>query len=142
MLVTALSACASQQRLSYVEPLSSQADAQAVADGVAAFLMTQFPAPATTTLVLEPTPASQGGNAVTPALVRALRQKGFAVSDRMAVTGAHTLRYWITPMDKAGDVVRLTVDGRTMASRFFAHDAGGKLQGDGPFTVLRMETAG
>ena len=111
-----------------------------IAAGIGTFLRTQMPA-ASSTIVLEPTPMDQAGNALTPALADNLRQQGFAVADGVAPAGAHTLRYWVTPMDGSGELVRLTIDGRKEASRFFVRGSAGDLQGGGPFTVMEMEAS-
>jgi hypothetical protein len=61
--------------------------------------------------------------------------------DRQAVTPAtHHLRYWVTPVDN-GDVVRLSIDDRTEASRFFIRNTQGGLQAGGPFMVRQRAEA-
>jgi len=136
-----LAGCASVgPSTSYVLPLSSPADAQVLASGISSFLTTQLPA-ASTTLVLDPTPSDQASNALTPILASDLRQQGFAVADDAPAAGSHTLRYWVTPFDTSGELVRLLIDGRREASRFFVRNTGGGLQSGGPFTVMQMEAS-
>jgi hypothetical protein len=55
--------------------------------------------------------------------------------------GAHTLRYWVTPLDGSSVLVRLMIDGRQQAARFFARNSAGNLQSGGPFTVMRTEAS-
>lgn len=135
-----LSACAVGADTSYVRSVSSPADAKAIAAGISSFMRTQFPA-ASTTIVLDPTPSEQASNALTPMLADSLRRQGFAVSVSSAPAGSHTLRYWVTPMDASGELVRLMIDGRKEASQFFVRNTAGNLQTGGPFTVAQMEAA-
>ena len=79
--------------------------------------------------------------ALTPVLAEALRKQGFAVAEGLAPAGSHTLRYWITPLDGSGELVRLLIDGRKEAARFFVRDTGGMLQTGGPFTVMQVEAS-
>ena len=140
----ALSGCDVGPNTSYVSSLSAPTDATIIASGIGAFLVTQLPA-ASTTLVLAPTPSDQASNVLTPVLTETLREKGFAVSDAAAPAsmpaGAHTLRYWVTPLDATGELVRLRIDGSKEASRFFVRNTAGTLQGGGPFTVLQMQAS-
>lgn len=138
--VCGLAACAVGPNTSYVDSLSAPADATVIAAGIGTFLRTQMPA-ASSTIALDPTPMDQASNALTPALADNLRQQGFAVADGVAPAGAHTLRYWVTPMDGSGELVRLMIDGRKEASRFFARSTAGGLQSGGPFTVMAMEAS-
>ena len=61
---------------------------------------------ASSTVVLDPTPSDQAGNALTPAFVAALRDRGFAVADdgQAGTPGTHHIRYLVTPLDN-GDLV-------------------------------------
>lgn len=140
LAVCSLAACAVGPNTSYVSSLSGPADATVIAAGIGSFMRTQFPA-ASTTVVLDPTPTDQAGNALTPLLADNLRQQGFAVADGVALAGAHTLRYWVTPLDASGELVRLTIDGRKQASRFFVRSTVGNLQSGGPFTVTEAEVS-
>lgn len=127
---------------SYVGQIDGPADAQVLAAGMVAFVATQLPA-ASSTVVLDPTSADQAANALTPAFVAALRDRGFAVADnRQADTpGAHHIRYLVTPLDK-GDLVRVSIDNGAEASRFFVRNSAGDLQAGGPFTVRQVAEAG
>lgn len=140
--VLGLSACATiGPRTSYVAPLPSPiSDATVLASGITGFMATQLPAGATT-LVLDPTPVDQANNALTPELATALRRRGFAVAASAATGQAHTLRYWVTPLDNSGEIVRLLIDGHRAASRFFTRNTAGYLQPGGPFTVAQLEAS-
>jgi len=135
-----LAACAAGSDTSYVGSLSAPTDATVIAAGVGAFMRTQLPA-ASSTIVLDPTPSDQAGNALTPVLANSLRRQGFAVAQDTAPAGAHTLRYWVTPLDASGELVRLMIDGRKEASQFFVRSTAGTLQSGGPFTVGQMEAS-
>lgn len=135
-----LAACATGSDTSYVASLSAPTDATVIAAGIGVFMRTQLPA-ASSTIVLDPTPSDQAGNALTPALANNLRRQGFAVAQGTAPAGSHTLRYWVTPLDASGELVRLLIDGRKEASRFFARNTAGTLQSGGPFTVAQMEAS-
>ena len=135
-----LAACAVGPNTSYVSALAAPTDATVIAAGIGSFMRTQLPA-ASTTLVLDPTPTDQASNALTPALTNALRQQGFAVAEGAVPAGAHTLRYWVTPLDVSGELVRLMIDGRQQAARFFVRNTAGDLQSGGPFTVGQMEAS-
>ena len=134
-----LAACAAGPDTSYVASLSAPTDATVIAAGIADFMKTQLPA-ASSTIVLDPTPSDQAGNALTPDLADRLRRQGFAVAQGTAA-GSHTLRYWVTPLDASGELVRLMIDGRKEASRFFVRNTAGTLQSGGPFTVVQMEAS-
>jgi hypothetical protein len=137
-----LISCAIGPDSSYVGELSAPGDAQILAAGMAEFVSTQLPA-GSSTIALDPTPADQAGNALTPAFAAALRQRGFAIADNRqqpATTAAHHLRYWVTPLDN-GDLVRLSIDDRTEASRFFVRNSRGGLQAGGPFMVRQNAEA-
>jgi hypothetical protein len=140
LAVCGLAGCAVGSNTSYVASVSAPADAAVIAAGIGAFLRTQLPA-ASTTLVLDPTPREQAGNALTPVLADTLRQQGFAVAEGAVPAGSHTLRYWVTPLDASGELVRLLIDGRDKAARFFVRSANGNLQSGGPFTVMQMEAS-
>ena len=135
-----LSACAVGTDTSYVTSVSSPTDAKVIAAGISSFMRTQLPA-ASTTIVLDPTPLEQASNALTPMLADSLRRQGFAVAVSAAPVGSHTLRYWVTPMDASGELVRLMIDGRKEASQFFIRNTAGNLQTGGPFTVAQMEAS-
>ena len=135
-----LSACAVGADTSYVTSVSSSTDAKVIAAGISSFMRTQLPA-ASTTIVLDPTPSEQASNALTPMLADSLRRQGFAVAVSATPSGSHTLRYWVTPMDASGELVRLMIDGRKEASQFFIRNTAGNLQTGGPFTVAQMEAS-
>ena len=126
---------------SYVAQLQQPADAEVLADGMAAFVAMRLPA-ASSTVVLDPTPSDQVRNSLTPALTAALRRRGFAVAeDGQAVpAGEHHLRYLVTSLDN-GDLVRLTLDDAIEGSRFFVRNTAGGLQSGGPFIVTQAEPA-
>lgn len=136
----ALSACAVGPDTSYVTSLSAPTDAAVIAAGIGSFMRTQLPA-ASTTIVLDPTPTEQASNALTPVLADSLRRQGFAVAQGSAPAGSHTLRYWVTPLDASGELVRLMIDGCKGASQFFVRNTAGNLQTGGPFTVAQMEAS-
>ena len=138
--VCALSACAVDADTSYVTSLSAPTDATVIAIGISRFMRTQLPA-ASTTIVLDPTPTEQTGNALTPVLADSLRRQGFAVAEGASPAGSHTLRYWVTPLDGSGELVRLMIDGRKEASKFFVRNTAGNLQTGGPFTVAQVEAS-
>jgi hypothetical protein len=141
LAAASLASCAIGPDSSYVGELSAPGDARILAGGMVEFVSTQLPA-ASSTIALDPTPADQASNALTPAFTAALRRRGFAVADdRQAATPAtHHLRYWVTPLDN-GDVVRLSIDERTEASRFFIRSTQGGLQAGGPFMVRQRAEA-
>ena len=136
-----LAACALGPGSSYVAQLQQPADAEVLADGMADFVAMRFPA-ASSTVVLDPTPSDQAGNALTPAFAAALRRRGFAVAEdgQPVPAGVHHIRYLVTPLDN-GDLVRLTIDDSTEGSRFFVRNTAGGLQAGGPFTVTQTEAA-
>ena len=142
LTASGLAACAVVgPNTSYVASLPAPTDAQVLAGSIGGFLATQLPA-ASTTIAFSPTPQDQAGNPLTPVLANTLRQKGFAVAEGSAPpAGAHTLRYWVTPLDGSGELVRLTIDGRKDASRLFVRTAAGGLQSGGPFTVIQREAS-
>jgi hypothetical protein len=136
-----LAACTLAPGNSYVGQIDGPADAQVLAAGMVEFVAAQLPA-ASSTVVLDPTPSGQAGNALTPAFVAALRDRGFAVGDdRQAGTpGVHHIRYLVTPLD-GGDLVRVSIDNGAEASRFFVRNSAGDLQAGGPFTVRQVAEA-
>jgi hypothetical protein len=136
-----LISCAIGPDSSYVGELSAPGDAQILAAGMAEFVSTQLAA-GSSTIALDPTPADQAGNALTPAFAAALRRRGFAIEDngQAATPTRHRLRYWMTPLDN-GDLVRLSIDDRTEASRFFVRNSHGGLQAGGPFMVRQNAEA-
>ncbi|MBN8904878.1 MAG: hypothetical protein BGO51_26145 [Rhodospirillales bacterium 69-11] len=136
-----LSACAIGTDTSYVTSVSSPADAKIISMGISSFMRTQLPA-ASTTIVLDPTPSEQTSNALTPMLADCLRGQGFAIAMSAAPDkGAHTLRYWVTPMDASGELVRLMIDRHKTASQFFRRNPEGNLETGGPFTVAQIEAS-
>lgn len=140
-LAALLTGCAFGPNNSYVAPLQQPADANVLANGMAAFVAMQLPA-ASSTVALDPTPSEQARNSLTPALASALRRRGFAVAEdgQTVPSGAHRLRYLVTPLDN-GDLVRLTLDGATEGSRFFVRNSAGGLQSGGPFMVTQAGPA-
>ena len=79
---------------------------------------------------------------LTPAFTAALPRRGFAIAEngQTATPTTHRLRYWVTPLDN-GDLVRLSIDDRTEASRFFVRNSRGGLQAGGPFMVRQNTEA-
>jgi type IV secretion system protein TrbH len=137
--VLALGGCAAvQPGASYVAEVTP-ADAAVLASDMADLIGRRLPA-ASSTLAPEPPPASQAGNALTPALRAALAEAGFALAESRTQTipGAHSLRYLVTPLD-GGLLVRLEID-RSAASRWYERSGAGTLQPGSPFTV--QESAG
>jgi hypothetical protein len=141
LAAASLASCAIGPDSSYVGDLSAPGDARILAAGMVEFVSTQLPA-ASSTIALDPTPADQASNALTPAFTAALGRHGFAVADdrHAAAAATHHLRYWVTPLD-SGDVMRLSIDDRTEASRFFARNTKGVLQAGGPFMVRQNAEA-
>ena len=80
LAAASLASCAIGPDNSYVGELSAPGDARILAAGMAEFVSTQLPA-ASSTIALDPTPADQASNALTPAFTAALRRRGFAVAD-------------------------------------------------------------
>ena len=138
-LAALLTGCAFGPDISYVAPLEQPADAEVLANGMAAFVATRLPM-ASSTVALDPTPSDQADNSLTPALASALRRRGFAVAEegQTVPPGAHHLRYLVTPLGQ-GSLVRLTLDGTSEGSRFFVRNSVGGLQSGGPFTVTQAE---
>jgi hypothetical protein len=140
-LAALLTGCALGPDSSYVAQLEQPADAEVLANGMAAFVATRLPA-ASSAVALDPTPSDQADNSLTPALASALRRRGFEVAEdgQNLPAGAHHLRYLVTPLDR-GNLVRLTLDGTSEGSRFFMRNSAGGLQSGGPFTVTQAEAA-
>lgn len=137
-----LGGCALGASGSYVADLRAPTDAQVLASGVVDFVAAELPA-ASSSIALDPTPSSQQKNALTPALLRDLRQRGFAIADDKQAdqAGIHHLRYLVTPLE-GGVLVRLSIDDRTRAARFFTRNSAGSLQAGGPFMVRQLTEAG
>jgi hypothetical protein len=132
-----LVSCAIGPDSSYVGELSAPGDARILAAGMVEYVSTQLPA-GSSTIALDPTPADQAGNALTPVFTEALRRRGFAMADSQP--DAHHVRYWVTPLEN-GDLLRLSIDDRTEASRFFVRNNRGALQAAGPFMVRQNAEA-
>jgi hypothetical protein len=141
LMAVALVSCTISPDNSYVGELAAPGDAQILAAGMVEFVATQLPA-GSTTIALDPTPADQASNVLTPTFTAALRRRGFAVADdkQVVAPAAHRVRYWVTPLDN-GDLVRLSIDGRTEASRFFVRNSRSSLQASGPFMVRQNAEA-
>lgn len=137
-----LAACALNPGGSYVGRIGTAGNAQVLAASMARFVATKLPA-ASTTVMLDPTPSGQASNFVTPALVTDLRNRGFAIADgrQRSSAAVHRIRYLVTPLAN-GDLVRVSIDGGTQASRFFVRSSTGALQAGGPLTVLDSAAAG
>jgi hypothetical protein len=118
-LLAALAACTVGPNTSYVAQLQQPADVDVLANGMAEFVSMRLPA-ASSTVVLDPTPSGQSGNAFTAAFASALRRSGFAVAEdgQPEPAVAHHVRYLVTPLDN-GDLARLTIDDSMEGSRFF-----------------------
>jgi hypothetical protein len=141
LALACLFSCAIGPDGSYVGELSAPGDAQILAAGMVEFVSTQVPA-GSSMIALDPIPADQANNTLTPAFIAALRRRGFAVADDRQANAptAHHVRYWVTPLD-SGDLVRLSIDGRTEASRFFVRNSRSGLQAGGPFMVRQNAEA-
>jgi hypothetical protein len=139
LAAVSLAACTIGPNTSYVAPLQQSEDAQVLADGMVEFIAMRLSA-VSTTLILDPTPTDQAGNAMTPAFAAALRSHGFAVAaaGQAFGTNAHRIRYLVTPLDN-GDLVRVTIDSIAQGSRFFVRNTAGGLQAGGPYTVTQVE---
>jgi hypothetical protein len=136
-----LSGCAMVgPQTSYIEPMASPADSSVLAGGIGYFMVSRFP-PTSTIISLDPPLPGQENNELTPVLAATLQGRGFQVSPAgSAAPGAHTLRYWVTPLDSSGELVRLMIDGDIACSRFYVRNTAGGLQSGGPFTVTREAT--
>jgi hypothetical protein len=136
-----VSGCAIGPNTSYVGTIGQPVDGEAVATAMAEFVSMSLPG-APGVLLLDPTPSDQASNALTPSFASALRRCGFTIGGgSQSLDGnAHRIRYLVTPLD-SGVLARLTIDGTTEGSRFFARNSGGSLQPGGPFTVTQAEAA-
>ena len=121
LLASALGACATPNG-SYVDPHVSAA--APIIDTIVVIVAGEHPNGRT--VCLEPLPADQASNAITPELVAALRAEGFTVAE----TGAPVLRYQLTPLE-AGTLLRVGFNG-VLASAFFAGPGA-----SGPLVVRR-----
>jgi hypothetical protein len=136
LVVPSVAGCVDGLATSYVGPITTPADAEVLAVGITDFMASRLPV-ASTTLALDPLSLEQSGNVLTPALIAALRKRGFATVDagNTAPPGTHPLRYWITPMS-TGNLVRLAIDGGAIeGNRLFVRNRVGRLQPGGPFTI-------
>lgn len=131
-----LAGCASTGG-SYVDGSAFAAgDAATLASEMTTFVKSTLP-PGSSTLVLDPPPAEQASNTLTPVFADSLRQAGFAIAPAATPEARH-IRYLVTPLD-GGTLVRLSVGG-TQAARFFVREAGGGLQARGPFMVREEQS--
>lgn len=139
LATTLVAGCAIGPGTSYVGALRQPTDAEALATAMAELVSMRLPG-AAGVLVLDPPPSDQASNALTPAFGLALRRRGFSMGVAADPSGGdtHRIRYLVTPLDN-GVLVRLTIDGTTEGSRFFARNTGGGLQPGGPFTVTQVE---
>lgn len=132
-----LSGCAtSRPSMSYVEPTVSSNDALTMSREAVAYLASALP-PARTTLVLDP-PAAKDHDALTAAMLPALRAQGYGVALVDPKTGQAPgqgvpLRYIASPMDR-GFLMRLQYQG-IEASRYYPRGSNGLLLPGAPFTV-------
>jgi hypothetical protein len=138
LAAASLASCAIGPDSSYVGELSAPGDARILAAGMVEFVSTQLPA-ASSTIALDPTPADQASNALTPAFTAALRRRGFAVADdRQAATSAtHHLRYWVTPVDNGAPVDRRPHRGVPL----LRSEHSGRPAGGGPLMVRQRAEA-
>jgi hypothetical protein len=139
LIACAVAACSPGLGSSYVGRVDTAADARVLASDMADFVAGELPA-GSSTVILDPTPSEQAGNALTPAFVAALRDRGFAIADARdaGAAGTHRIRYLVTRLDN-GDLLRVTIDsGAAEASRFFVRNSVGDLQAGGPFTLRQM----
>lgn len=129
-----LAGCANMQPItaSYVAPVALTDTAPLVA-GITGFVGDHVPA-GQSTLLLEPPPADQQANALTPALTTALRTRGYAIAaDAKAAPAAHHVRYLVTPLLN-GLLVRVNID-QVEGSQFFVRDTAGQLVASAPMAV-------
>lgn len=132
-----LSACAtSRPSMSYVSPDITPSDAQILAAGSVAYLADPLP-PAKTTIVLDP-PSSGKHDALTAAMLRSLRARGYGVTVVDPKTGVAAgegtpLRYIASPLEN-GFLVRLQFQA-VEATRFYPRSADGKLLFGAPYMV-------
>jgi len=129
-----LSACAtSRPTMSYVEPTVTASDAQVLANDTVTYLSDTLP-PARTILVLD-TPVTKDHDALTAAMLPALRARGYGVTLVNPQTGAAgmPLRYMASSLD-SGVLLRLQYQD-IEASRYYPRSSNGQLLLDAPFTV-------
>jgi type IV secretion system protein TrbH len=131
-----LSACVTRPGMSYVAPTVTASDAQTLARDTVDYLADPLP-PARTTLVLDP-PAAKDHDALTAAMLPALRARGYGVTlidpQTGKVGGAGVpLRYLASPLD-SGVLLRLQYQG-IEASRYYPRGSNGQLLPGAPFTV-------
>ncbi|MFU6542265.1 conjugal transfer protein TrbH [Pseudomonas aeruginosa] len=122
--------------MSYVEPTVTASDAQTLASDTVVYLADSLP-PARTTLVLDP-PAAKDHDALTAAMLPALRARGYGVTLVDPQTGKAggagvPLRYIASPLD-SGVLLRLQYQG-IEASRYYPRSSNGQLLLGAPFTV-------
>ena len=139
LAVIAVSGCSIAPNTSYVGEFGPAVDAGAVTTAMAEFVSMSLPG-APGIIVLDPTPADQARNTLTPLFAAALRRYGFTIGDtsRPLAGTTHRVRYLVTPLDN-GVLARLTIDGTTEAAQFFVRNTRGSLRPGGPFTVTQAE---
>ena len=139
VMAGSIAACALGSGSSYVDRVATPADAKVLAGAMADFVAGRLPA-GSSAVILDPTSYEQAANALTPAFVAALRDRGFAVADASQAAAPHThrIRYLVTRLYN-GDLLRVTIDGGAAeVSRLFVRNSAGDLQAGGPFTVRQM----
>ena len=131
-LLAALGACATTgMQASYVAPLSSDNDEDAVASDIAAFVADQMPA-GTAKVVVYPAP---GNDTLVPKLLPALQAQGLVIEagKNASAPDVHQLRYQVDPLEQ-GELVRIELD-RSTAAQLLTRDSAGSLEPSGPFTL-------
>jgi len=110
VMAGSVAACALGSGSSYVDRVVTPADAKVLAGAMAEFVAGRLPA-GSSAVILDPTPSEQAANALTPAFVAALRDRGFAVADASQVGAPHThrIRYLVTRLDN-GNLLRVTIE--------------------------------
>jgi hypothetical protein len=129
-----LAGCAAMQPVtaSYVAPVTPT-DTMPLVQSIASFVGDQLPV-GRSTLLLEPPPANQQANTLTPALTTVLHARGYAIAaDAKAAPSSHHVRYLVTPLFD-GILVRVNID-KTEGSRMFQHDKAGNLVAYAPMAV-------
>ena len=142
VMAGSVAACAFGSGTSYVDRVATPGDAKVLAGAMANFVAGRLPA-GSSVVSLDPTPSEQAGNALTPAFLAALRNRGFTVADasQAGAPGTHRIRYLATRLDN-GELLRVTIDGGAAeAARFFVRNSAGDLQAGGPVTVRQMAEA-
>jgi len=126
LTVISVSGCAIGPNTSYVGNFGPPGDAGAVATAMAEFVSMNLPRAARGVLVLDPTPANQARNTLTPMFDAALRRYGFTIGDgsRPLAGTTHRVRYLVTPLDN-GALARLSIDGTTEGAQFLVRNSGG-----------------